>query len=174
MIIASLAIKFTYHIKFTDMLDNVGEGFKNTLYAAMVCIIAYTVLFITSGHPVILTILKPLLNLTDGLSILWYPICTFVSALCNTDFAYYQYGVLNLTYATSYFTSASVYPLCGLITQAMYGIALMVAPTSVVLLFSLSMLEIRYTEWLKKMWLPILEIVLVIFISFIIVLQFLI
>ena len=173
MVIVFLTIKFVYRIKFSDMLDNIGEGFKYTLYAAMVCILTYTVLLITSGHPVILTILKPLLGLTDGLSILWYPLSTFVSALCNTDFTYYQYSVLNLTYATSYFTSASVYPLCGLITQAMYGLALMVAPTSVVLLFSLSVLEIRYTEWLKKMWLPILEIVLVIFISFIIVLQFL-
>lgn len=172
MMVLALVIKFTYHIKFEKMLDSVNDGFKKVLYGSFVCMLAYTILIITSSHPVILTILKPLLNVTDGLNILLYPICTFVSALCNTDFTYYQYGVLNLSYATNYFTSASVYPLCGLITQSMYGLALMVAPTSVVLLFSLSILEIKYTTWFKKMWLPILEIVLAIFVCYIIVLQF--
>lgn len=172
MIVLALAIKFIYHIKFDDMLDNVNDGFRNVLYGAIVCMISYAVFVITISHPVILTILKPLLNLSDGLHILWYPICTFVSALCNQDFTYYQYSVLNLSYATSYFTSASVYPLCGLITQSMYGLALLVSPTSVVLLFSLSILNIKYTTWLKKMLLTILEIVLVIFVSYIVVLQF--
>ena len=172
MIILALLIKYTYHIKFVDALDNINDGFKNVLYGALVAMLTYTVLIITSSHPVILTALKPLLRLTDGLNIFIYPICTFVSALCNTDFTYYQYGVLNLNYATSYFTSASVYPLCGLITQSMYGLALMIAPTSVTLLYTLSILEVKYTTWLKKMWLTILEITLVLFITYIIVLQF--
>ncbi len=172
LIILALLIKYTYHIKFVDALDNINDGFKNVLYGALVAMLTYTVLIITSSHPVILTALKPLLRLTDGLNIFIYPICTFISALCNTDFTYYQYGVLNLNYATSYFTSASVYPLCGLITQTMYGLALMIAPTSVTLLYTLSILEVKYTTWLKKMWLTILEITLVLFITYIIVLQF--
>ena len=172
MLILGLVIKFTYHISFEDAISNYGKGIKNVLYGAFVALLSYTVLILISSHPVILTMLKPLLKLTDGLSILWYPICTFVSALFNTDFTYYRYGALTLSYATSYFTSASVYPLCGLITQAMYGLALLVAPTSTILLFNLSILDIKYTTWLKKMWRPILEIVLVIFITFIIVLQF--
>lgn len=172
LLILALLIKFTYHIKFVDALDDINDGFKNVLYGAIVAMLTYTVLIITSSHPVILTALKPLLKLTDGLNIFIYPICTFVSALCNTDFTYYQYGVLNLNYASSYFTSASVYPLCGLITQSMYGLALMIAPTSVTLLYTLSILEVKYTTWLKKMWLTILEITLVLFITYIIVLQF--
>ncbi len=167
-------IKFMYHISFSEIVSNYGNGIKNVLYGAIVAILGYTVLIIISSHPIILTILKPILELTDGLSILWYPIATFVSALCNTDFTYYKYGALTLEYATTYFSSAEVYPLCELITQTMYGLALMVAPTSSVLLFGMCLLDIRYLEWLKKMWRPILEIVLVIFISFIIVLQFLI
>ena len=172
MIILAVVLKFTYHIKFVDTLDSINDGFKYALYGAFVSILSYTVLILISSHPVILTILKPILNLTDGLSILWYPICTFISALCNTDFTYYQYGALSLEYATSYFTSSTIYPLCALITQSMYGLALLLAPTSVVLLYTLSILEVKYTTWLKKMWLPILELVLVLFITYIVVLQF--
>lgn len=174
MLITALVIKFAYRIKFSSMLDSVNDGFRNVIYGALLCMLAYSVLIMTSSHPVILTALKPLLEASDGLHILWYPLCTFISALFSTDFTYYEYGVLNLSYATNYFTSPSVYPLCGFITQSMYGLAIMLAPTSSVLLFSLSMLDIKYTSWLKKMWLPILEIVLVVFISFIIVLQFMI
>ncbi len=172
ILMMGIIIKYAYHITFDDAITEFGQGIKKVLYGALVVLLAYTVLILTSSHPVILTILKPLLQLTDGLSILWYPICTFVSALCNTDFTYYKYGVLSLSYATAYFTSANIYPLCGLITQTMYGLALMVAPTSSVLLFSLSLLDIKYTTWFKKMWKPILEIVFILFVSYIVVLQF--
>lgn len=173
MLIFMLFIKFTYRVKFSEVIENCGNGVKTVLYAVFTVMLAYTVLIMISSHPVILTILKPILNLSDGLSILWYPISTFISALLNTDFTYYKYGALTLSYATTFYTSTNIYPLCGLITQAMYGLALMVAPTSSVLLFTLGILDIKYTEWFKKSWKLILELVLVIFISFIIVLQFL-
>lgn len=171
MIILLLVIKFTYHISFEDAIENTGEGFKKVLYGAIVVVLSYTVLIIISSHPIVLTILKPLLNLTDGLSILWYPIATLVSALCNTDFTYYKYGALTLSYATTFFTDSAVYPLCGLITQSMYGFALLIAPTSSVLLFSLSVLDVKYMTWLKKIWKLLLEFLLVIFVTYIIVLQ---
>ncbi len=173
MLFTIIVIKFVYHISFEDAITNFGEGIKNTLYGALVVLLSYTVLIIISSHPIMLTILKPILNLADGLNILWYPLCTFISALCNTDFTYYKYGALTLTYATTFFTSTSVYPLCGLITQTMYGLALMVAPTSSVLLFSLSLLDVKYTTWLKNMWKLILEFVLIIFVAYVIVLKFL-
>ena len=171
MLILLFVIKFAYHINFEDVIDNVGDGFKKVLYGAIVVVLSYTVLIIISSHPVVLTILKPLLKLSDGLNILWYPICTFVSALCNTDFTYYKYGALTLNYATTFFTDSAVYPLCGLITQTMYGLALLVAPTSSVLLFSLSILDVKYTTWLKKMWKLLIVFLLILFVSYFIVLQ---
>lgn len=174
ILLTCVVIKFVYRIKADEVIANIGAGFKRVLYGVLVVMLSYAILVTLLYHPIGLTILKPLLELTDGLNIFVYPLCTFISALFNSDFTCYEYAVLNLNYAVSYFTSTSVFPLCGLITQAMYGLAILVAPTSVVLLFNLSILDIKYTTWLKKMWLPILELLLVIFVSFIIVLQFLI
>ena len=174
MMILILTIKFTYRIKMDEVLENVGNGFKNVLYATLVALLAYTVLMLTASHPVVLTALRPLLELTDGLSVLWYPIATFINALFNTDFTYYSRHILTLDYAKNYFTVTSVYPLCALITQCMYGLAIMIAPTSATLLFSLAFLDIKYTTWLKKVWLLFLEFVLVVFVAFIIVSKFLI
>ncbi len=169
IILACLVIKFVYHITFEDTLSNFGVGLKNVLYASLIAMLAYAVLIITSSHPIVLTILKPLLQLTDGLNILIYPLCTLVSALFNSDFAYFEYGVLNFSYATTYFTSAGVLPLVEFITQTMYGLAILIAPTSVVLLFSLSLLDIKYTTWLRKMLFVILELLLIIFASYVVI-----
>lgn len=156
IMVAMLAIKFTYHIKMSEVLDNIGEGFKKVLYGALVVLLSYTVLILISSHPIGLTIIKPLLELTEGLNIFTYPLATLFSALFNSDFAYYEYGVLNATYAATAYTGSGVIPFVEFITQTMYGFAMIFAPTSVILLFTLSLLDIKYTTWLKKIWLYLL------------------
>lgn len=168
MIVACLAIKFSYRIKLSEVVDSIGEGFKKVLYGCMVVMLTYTVLILISSHPIGLTILKPILELTDGLNILTYPLCTLFSGLFNTDFAYYEYGVLNVGYAASVYSGAGVLPLAEFITQTMYGFAMILAPTSVVLLFTLSVLDIKYTTWLKKVLFIILELLLVLFLAYLV------
>lgn len=168
LILFGIAIKFVYHIKMEDVIENVGEGFKKVLYGCIVVVLSYTVLIMASSHPIGLTILKPLLEATDGLNILLYPICTLVSALFNSDFAYYEYGVLNVSYVATAYTGSGVLPLAEFITQTMYGFATLLAPTSVVLLFTLSLLDIKYTTWLKKILLLLLELFIVLIISYVV------
>lgn len=170
-VVVMTIIKLVYSVKINDAIEACGTGMKKVFYAAMVCLLAYTVLIALSNHPVMLTVLKPLLTLTDGLNNLTLALSTFVSALFNTDFTYYQYGILNLSYVTSYITDTSVYPLCGVITQSMYGLAMLVAPTSVVMLFSLSTLKISYLEWLKHVWKLFVELLVVLLITFMVVLM---
>lgn len=168
LLLVCLAIKYAYHVKFSEVIDSMGDGFKKVLYACLVVILSYTVLITVSGHPIGLTIIKPLLEATKGLHVLLYPISTLFSALFNTDFAYYEYGVLNVAYVTTAYTGNGVLPLAEFITQTMYGFAMLIAPTSVVLLFTLSVLDIKYTTWLKKILFIILELLLVLFLSYVV------
>ncbi len=168
LLLVCLAIKYAYHVKFSEIFDNMGEGFKKVLYACIVTLLSYTVLILASGHPIGLTIIKPLLEASKGLHILLYPIATLFSGLFNTDFAYYEYGVLNAAYVTTAYTGNGVLPLAEFITQTMYGLAMFIAPTSVVLLFTLSLLDIKYTTWLKKMIYVILGLILILFLSYIV------
>ena len=168
LLVVCLAIKYAYRVKFVEVFDNMGEGFKKVLYASFVALISYTVLILISGHPIGLTILKPLLEATNGLNVLLYPISTLFSALFNTDFAYYEYGVLNAAYVTTAYTGTGVLTLAEYMTQTMYGFAMFIAPTSVVLLFTLSILDIKYTTWLKKTILLILELLVVLFLSYVV------
>lgn len=168
LLIVCLAIKFTYRIKFSEIIENIGDGFKKVLYGCFVVILSYTVLILVSGHPVGLTVIKPLLEATKGLHVLLYPISTLFSALFNTDFAYYEYGVLNAAYVATAYTGNGVLPFAEFITQTMYGFAMILAPTSVVLLFTLSLLDIKYTTWLKKILFLLLELLLVLFLSYVV------
>lgn len=170
IVIVMTIIKIVYSVKISDAVEGCGNGMKKVFYATMVSLLAYTVLIALSNHPVVLTALKPLLTLTDGLNNLTLSLSTFVSALFNTDFTYYQYGVLPLTYVTSYITDTTVYPLCAVITQGMYGLAMLVAPTSVVMLFSLTTLKVSYLEWLKHVWKLFVELLVVLLITFMVVL----
>jgi uncharacterized ion transporter superfamily protein YfcC len=168
LLLVCLAIKYAYHIKFSDVFDNMGEGFKKVLYACFVVILSYTVLILISGHPVGLTVIKPLLEASKGLHVLLYPISTLFSALFNGDFAYYEYGVLNVAYVTTAYTGSGVVPFAEFITQTMYGFAVLLAPTSVVLLFTLSILDIKYTTWLRKMVIFLVTLFLVLIASYVV------
>ena len=50
----------------------------------------------------------------------------------------------------------------------MYGVAMLVAPTSLVLMGILSYLKVSYKEWLKTIWKLLLELFIVLLIIFII------
>lgn len=170
LVFTMIVIKFIYKVKFVDMFDSMFDGAKEYLYPAIVIGISYTVLIVTSNHPVILTILKPILELTNGFNSITLTFSSLVSALFNSDLTFYNYGILPLTYVTTAITDTTVYPLCELITQSTLGFALLIAPTSACLLFNLSTLKITYGEWLKKTWMLLLALLLVMIVAFTIIL----
>lgn len=172
ILVTVIVLKFVYKIKVADTFEAFLEGNKKFFNVSMVAILVYLIILINVYHPVLLTILKPLLTVTDGFNLLLFPISTLISAIFNIDLMYYTTNPLTLDYVVSYITNSSVYSLTGVITQGMYGLAHLFAPTSVVLLGTLSILDIPYQEWLKKSWKLILELFALLMIIFIIVFNF--
>ena len=64
--------------------------------------------------------------------------------------------------AVSYITSSAVITgntgIIALVWQTMYGLTMLISPTSVVLLVTLSYLDISYSKWLKAVWKLFLEL----------------
>ena len=148
-----IALMIGYRIKPNELLERAGYGMRGGLYALVLCMVAYVLLVTASNNPIMLTILKPILKLTEGFNVLTYSLVTFIGGLFNTDFAYYNYGILNLSYVTTTFADKSnLYPLIALINQSMYGLALLVAPTSVPMIFGLGTLNMSYKKWWKNIW----------------------
>lgn len=76
------------------------------------------------------------------------------------NFPYLSSDVLNT--AIGVYTDTSVYPIIGLVTQAVYGLAMFILPTSLVLIAGLSYLNISYKEWFKYIWRYLLYLLVVI------------
>ena len=167
MILATIVLAIIYRIKLSDLFDDYKDGAKKFALSAFLMVIVYTILITTSNHPIVLTILKPLMEITNGFNSVTLSISMFIASIFNID-VYYTASAM-LPYVTSIITDTSIYPLVGFICQTMQGLAMLIAPTSVVLLGALAYLKVNYTEWIKNIWKFFLELFLVAFVLFIII-----
>ena len=167
LILGTLVLALIYRIKLNDLFDDYKDGAKKFGLSALLMVLAYTVLITTSNHPIMLTILKPLMEITNGFNSVTLSISMFIASIFNID-AYYTASSM-LPYVTSIITDTSAYPLVGFICQVMQGLALLIAPTSIVLLGVVSYLKVSYTEWIKNIWKFALELFLIAFVLFIII-----
>ncbi|MBQ8892447.1 MAG: hypothetical protein IJ068_06275 [Bacilli bacterium] len=167
IVLATFVLALIYRIKLSDLFENMTSGAKKFGLSAFLMVLAYTVLITTSNHPIVLTILNPLMSITNGFNSVTLSISMFVASIFNID-VYYTASAM-VPYAMSIITDTSVYPLVELICQSMHGLAILVAPTSIVLLGTIAYLKINYTEWFKNIWKFFLEVFFLLFIFFIII-----
>lgn len=168
MVLATIVLAMIYRIKVSDIFDGYKEGAKKFALSALLMVLAYTVLITTSNHPIILTILKPLMSITNGFNSVTLSVSMFIAGIFNVD-AYYTSAFL-LPYAMSVVTDTTLYPLVAFMAQAMQGLVMLVAPTSIVLLGVVAYLKMNYTVWIKNVWKFFLEVLLIAFIIFTIIL----
>ena len=107
------------------------------------------------------------MGLTDNFNVATSGIFSFVSSIFYVDIYYYSYFVLQ--YVGQFVTDASLYPLVSTMFVSLYGLAMLVAPTSVLLIASLSITDVSYGSWLKYIWKLFLSLFVVAFIVFLIV-----
>ncbi len=160
VLIAGWLISFMYRMKFNDYITNFINGAKRALKPAALVVLLYTVLVIITYVPVLDTMFKPILGLTSGLNVLTMSVVAFISNAFSVESYYAATGVLPYIVNVSYTNLVqSDLTVLSLIWQSMYGAAMFVAPTSVVLMATLSYLHIPYGKWLKAVWISLLGIV---------------
>ncbi len=170
LILATVVLAIIYRIKPNEIFDSYKEGAKKFGLAALLMFLAYTVLVTASNHPIVLTIVKPLMEITNGFNAITLAASTFITSIFFIE-PYYTASAI-LPYAVSVIQDTTVYPLIVLVSQAMQGLALLIAPTSIVLLGTVSYLKVSYTDWIKNSWKLFLELLLLCIIAFIVVMAF--
>ena len=148
IVVGAGIIGLIYKVKFNDFLDSFITGAKRAIKPAVLVALIYVVLVIVTYHPVLLTIFKPLLG--SKFNVFTMSLVAFISSIFNVEMAYASTAVL--PYAVTLITKTSVYPTIAVVWQSMYGLAMLVAPTSVILMVTLSFMHVSYTEWLKAIW----------------------
>lgn len=154
-----------YKVKLNDAFDGFAEGAKKALAPAFVVILIYTILVLVTYHPFQLVIYKAVLGLAKGFNIATTTVVAVLAGLFNADAAYVFQSAL--PYFTSVVTNADNYSIVGIIFQSMYGLVMLVAPTSAILMVTLSYLNVSYKEWLKRIWKLLLELFIILLIIFI-------
>ena len=161
-----LVLVLIYKVKVDDILDGFIEGVTKALAPFALVILLYAILVIVTYHPFQLVIYKAILGLSKGFNIVTTVIVALLAPIFNSDVAYSFQAAI--PYYTSIVTKAENYPLAAVIFQSMYGLAMLFAPTSLVLMSILAYLKVSYKEWLKTIWKLLLELFLVLLIIFIV------
>lgn len=164
MILAAGLLMIIYKVKFNDGLQAFITGAKRALEPAVLVILIYTCLVAVTYHPFQLVIYKFLFGFTKGFNVFTSTIAAIFASVFNADPLYAFQSVL--PYLASLVSNKSTYAVIGVVYQAMYGVTMLVAPTSVVLMAVLSYLGISYKEWFKNIWKLLLELVIVLLIIF--------
>lgn len=167
IILATCFLGFIYGLKMDDFLDGTVDGIKKALRPAVYMFIVYLVLVIVTYNPFQLNITKFLLDLTKDLNVITMTLVAMVSSIFNVESVYVAQSTL--PYVSSVITDSTLYPLLAIIFQSIYGLMMLVAPTSVILLGTLSYLEVPYGQWLKHIWKLFLQLLVVLVVIFFIV-----
>ena len=158
-------LAIVYGIRLDDIFDSFVAGAKKALAPALIVILLYTILVLVTYHPFQLVIYKFILGWTKKFNIATTALVGVLCGLFNSDIAYSFQSVV--PYYASIFTVSKNYPLAATIFQSMYGLTMLVAPTSLTLMVILSYLNIPYKKWMKTIWKLLLELLIVCLVVFI-------
>lgn len=154
IILMSLLIGWIYSIKLKDIANAFVKGAKEMLptfiYATLANILIVILMNSNTGQFINYTIMNFLFTLTEGFNALAYGLGVLVDSFVVNYFPYLSSDVLNP--AITVYKDATVYPIIGLVTQAVYGLTMFILPTSLVLISGLAYLNISYKEWFKYIW----------------------
>ena len=168
LFVSALVIAFIYRVKTSDFIENIVAGVKAALKPALVVLLIYVVMVIALDSNYILTIVKPILTLSKGFNVATMSIAAFLTSFLGVEMFFASPVVLD--YAVS-LTDGTNLPLIAIIWQSMNGLAMLVAPTSVVLMGTLAYLKVPYGSWLKASWKVLVEILVALLIIFLLMLM---
>lgn len=164
MLLAIIILKFVYKIKWDDVFEGFGKGVRRALVPALIVILIYTCLVLTTYDPYQLVIYKFILGLTKGFNIFTTGLVVVISSIFNGDPLYAFYSVL--PYFVSVVTDTNNYQLIAVIFQSLYGIVTLVAPTSIPLMVTLAYTNTSYKDWFRYIWKLLVALLVLAFIVF--------
>ena len=163
LVVVTLFLCLVYKVKFDDVVGGFVEGCKKAFVPALVTILIYTVLVLVTYHPFQAMIYKFVLGWTTKFNVFTTSIVAIIASALNADPLYSAQSVL--PYFTSVFSDVTNYSKVFVLFQSMYGLTMLVAPTSLILMIVLSYLRIPFGEWFKSVWKLVLALlILVLFI----------
>lgn len=145
--VAILLLTIVESLKLREMVDACVEGIKKFAGIALLASLMNLVLIFTLNSGFMGTVIY---YLTKGGNVALISLSTLISSPFLVDLSYSaQYNLSMVYYATS---SEAIAEIWGLIVQVAYGFAMLVAPSSILLMVGLGYVEEGYKNYLKYVW----------------------
>ena len=164
LIIAMVAITLLYRTKFSDAFEGFVDGLKSFVVPAILTVLACSVFVFVYYNPVITPVMSALLSATKEFNLATAGIYTIVNSLFYVDYYYLAYAVL---YGVpQVFDDANTLSIMSVMFVNLYSLVMLIAPTSVLLQISLSISDVKYTDWVKFIWKLVLALFVISFVVF--------
>lgn len=168
LVIGSLIIGWIYNIGFEGIVDSFKDGAKEMLpvaFYATICNVIFTIM-LASDTNMYATIINWLSGFAESFNLIIVYLITLIGSFFYNDFYYLLSGAAPVL--SGY--DAVYYPIIGVVTTAIHSIVMMIIPTSVMLIIGLKYFDVSFKDWIKNIWLYIVEaLVIVIIVSVIVV-----
>ncbi len=163
LVFVTFLIGWIYSVKLDDMIDAFGKGAKKALKPAFYIVIANLMMSVLLSNQdtgsMYFTISNYLLEMTEDFNVFTTGLVSFIGGFFFNDMPYL---ISSLSSAfTTKITDSTLYPLVGLVMQTLHGLAMLILPTSAILLVGLSYFEVSYKEWFKYIWKYLVQILVV-------------
>lgn len=164
MVFAAVIIAFIYKLKVGQFVESFIAGVKKMLptaiYAALASLIL-TVLYQASysGTGTITdTMFNATMSMSDGFNVLTTGLTAFYGSFFYNDLYYLLSSMA--AYLTSF--DAGSLTIAGLLVQSIYGLGMIIFPTSVILIAGLSYFDVSWKQWFKYIWKFALAVLLIV------------
>jgi uncharacterized ion transporter superfamily protein YfcC len=146
LLISSLILGRIYKLEST--FEAMVEGVKKIVKPALMVMLCFTVVYFAGMNMFFPTIAKFILGISSKFSVILSSIVTLIGSVLHVDILYVANYVAPQIGAVDGANASVV----ALITQAIYGCTMFIAPTSMFIAFALTYLNVTYKEWVKKTW----------------------
>jgi len=154
MVIAAAVIAWIYKLKLNAFVESFIAGVRKMLptaiYAALASVIL-TVLYQASyaGNGTLVdTLYAKTFGLTEDFNVVTTGIAALFGSFLYNDLYYLLTGLQ--TFLMGF--DASALSVAGLVVQSIYGVGMIIFPTSVLLIAGLSYFDVKFKDWFKYIW----------------------
>jgi len=164
LVISMIALAIAYRKSPKEAFEGFVDGVKSFVVPTIAVILACSVFVFVYYNPLISTVSSLLLNATEEFNVALSTIYTAINSLFYVDYYYLSYSVLYPI--TSVYSDASILSIISVMFTNIYSLVMLIAPTSVLLVVSLLISDVKYTTWVKYIWKLVLTLLIISLIVF--------
>ncbi len=169
--VSSIIMGWVYNLSLVDLFDGMKAGARRVLKPACVIMIAniiFTLVLSSTEGTMLVYITEKLASVSDSFNLFTTALTGVIGGFFYNNYYYYFNSIAT---DLAIHIDADYYTIMTFILQSIYGLMMMILPTSLVLVSGLSMLGVSFREWIKYIWRFVAQLlVIVLIISVILVL----